>query len=137
MEKALQLKGVKKIDLKYEDKLFTLTVDSKSAIGPAELTKAVTGRFKVSKVVVEGLLGSVSKEGPTFQARDSKLKYGLVEARGKKVLEKLLTKLGDKKLFRLAGEAKEVEIRDPETGKKKKVLRLILAKFEEVKPRDD
>ena len=136
MRKSLQVKGVAKVEMDYDKKLFTLTVDFKARIKPSDIEKAVTKRFKVSKILVEGLVGSVKKDGDqvTFTSSRSKLKYVLEEAKDGKVLKELREKLGDKKRFRLSGEAKEIKRTEKNTGKKKSVLTLVITGAKEIKP---
>ena len=48
-------------------------------------------------------------------------------------LKELLEKLADKKLFVVAGEAKEVELKQKNSRKKEKVLKIVLSKADEFK----
>ena len=135
VQKALQLKGVKKVKMDFDKKLFTLTVDARAKIKPGAILKAVPKRFTVPKILAEGLVGTVKKDRDkiVFTSKKSKLKYELEEAAKGKVLRELLKKLGDNKIFRVSGEAKEVEVRDKKTHRVKKVLKIVLSKAEKIK----
>jgi hypothetical protein len=66
VKKALQLKGVKSVEMDFENGLFTLAVDSKTGLKPSEIKAAVPSRFSVASIEAADLVGDVGHDEETF-----------------------------------------------------------------------
>lgn len=118
MKKALQLKGVKKIDMDFDNGLFTLLIDGKTALKPSDIQKSVPKRFSIDSVAVEGLAGTARKDGDKvlFKAKNFDLEYEVVKAKEAKAYDELVAKLGEGKTeFKLGGSATEEKVKKDDT----------------------
>lgn len=114
MKKALQLKGVKKVEMDFDNGLFTLRVDAKTCLKPSDIKKSVPKRFSVDGVGVDGLAGTARKDGDKvlFKAKNFDLEYEVVKAKDGKAYDDLAAKLGEGKTeFKLGGTATEEKVK--------------------------
>lgn len=127
MQRSLQLEGVEKVEMKFEDGLFILTV-GKTALDPEAVARAVPKRYRVAGVEYESE-GEIDRgtEPWHFKAEPSGMVFELEKGDEKawKAIEE------GKVRFRLTGEGRIVE-RKNEQGKKVKVLVLVVSGAEPI-----
>lgn len=70
--------------MKFDEGLFTLTVDGKVFLKPSEIKKAVPKRYKVATIDVADLVGTVKKDGDRLVLTASGVDIVIEKGKGEK-----------------------------------------------------